>query len=68
MVLLGERIFGGPVDHAAMPDAAASAASGLAPSLTGPARICTARLSAHIPPAVTSRILASVARYAPGPA
>ncbi|OYP19712.1 hypothetical protein CFC35_38975 [Streptomyces sp. FBKL.4005] len=27
VVLLGERIFGGPVDHAAMPDAAASAAT-----------------------------------------
>ncbi|MCE0447979.1 hypothetical protein LT493_41740 [Streptomyces tricolor] len=27
MVLLGERNFGGPVDHAAMPDAAASAAT-----------------------------------------
>ncbi|WP_030618286.1 hypothetical protein [Streptomyces achromogenes] len=36
-----------------------------APLPTGPARICTARISAHTPPAVTSRILDTVTRYAP---
>ncbi|MEV8597361.1 hypothetical protein [Streptomyces sp. NPDC052012] len=35
-----------------------------APSPTGPARICTARISAH-PPAVMSRFLDAAARYAP---
>lgn len=36
-----------------------------APSPTGPARICTARISAHTPTPVTSRILDTVTRYAP---
>jgi hypothetical protein len=36
-----------------------------APSPTGPARICTARISAHTPTPVTSRILDAVTRYAP---
>ncbi|MEU3091621.1 hypothetical protein ACWCQ0_31510 [Streptomyces massasporeus] len=36
-----------------------------APSPTGPARICTARVSAHTPTPVTTRILDTVTRYAP---
>ncbi|MGP4049331.1 hypothetical protein [Streptomyces sp. 2A115] len=36
-----------------------------APSPTGPARICTARISAHTPTSATSRILDTVTRYAP---
>ncbi|ALV39153.1 hypothetical protein [Streptomyces sp. CdTB01] len=36
-----------------------------APSPTGPARICTARISAHTPTPVTSRILDAVTRFAP---
>ena len=36
-----------------------------APSPTGPARICTARISAHTPTPTTARILDAVTRYAP---
>ncbi|MFI7405936.1 hypothetical protein ACIBW9_36640 [Streptomyces sp. NPDC049541] len=36
-----------------------------APSPTGPARICTARISAHTPTPGMSRILDTVTRYAP---
>jgi hypothetical protein len=36
-----------------------------APSPTGPARICTARISAHAPTPVTARLLDTVTRYAP---
>jgi hypothetical protein len=36
-----------------------------APSPTGPARICTARISAFTPTPVTSRVLDTVTRYAP---
>lgn len=36
-----------------------------APSPTGPARICTARISAHTPTPIASRILDTVTRYAP---
>ncbi|WP_415954363.1 hypothetical protein [Streptomyces sp. KLOTTS4A1] len=36
-----------------------------APSPTGPARICTARISAQIPTPAVSRILDAVTRYAP---
>ncbi|MCC9708276.1 hypothetical protein E4N62_25240 [Streptomyces sp. MNU76] len=51
---LRTRELGGPVQAALA-----------APSPTGPARICTARISAHIPTPAVSRILDAVTRYAP---